>query len=190
MTPQSEGGTRIPREGAQSGVEINGCRQRREQQWASLDPNPRWLAGSQAATYRGLVRGAGAGQPQRACRRILWSSTLGKERTPESLSTSDETGRLSLSIICQSSFSHNKHMNVLNNSNNTDISRVTLQEVINITSLLRIFLNPFPTLLPTHIRVYTNLYFVCRNEVICINLLYSLNIMSWRAFQVSIFFSF
>lgn len=96
-TPQPEGGTRIPREGAQSRVEINGCRQHREQQLVSLDPNPRWLAGSQAATYRGFVHGAGAGQPQRACRRTLWRSTVGKERTPESLSKGDETGRLSLS---------------------------------------------------------------------------------------------
>lgn len=95
-----------------------------------------------------------------------------------------------VNITCQSSFSHNKHMNVLNNSNNTDISRVTLQEVINITSLPRIFLNPFPMLLHTHICVYTYIYFVCRNEIIYINLLYPFNMMSWRAFQVSIFFSF
>lgn len=59
-----------------------------------------------------------------------------------------------VNITCQSSFPHNKHMNVLNNSNNTDISRVTLQEVINITSLSR-FSKPFSYAFTyTHMCIY------------------------------------
>lgn len=64
-----------------------------------------------------------------------------------------------VNIICQSSFSHNKHMIVVNNSNNTDISRVTFQEVINITSLLCILQSSFPMLLHIFMCVYKHILF-------------------------------
>ena len=78
-------------QGSQGGSSVRGGDQgaHAAQQRGSPDPNPRWLAGRQDAVYCSRDRGARDGQLQTACRRVLWSSTVGKERTLESLSKSE-----------------------------------------------------------------------------------------------------
>lgn len=78
-------------QGSQGGSSVRGGDQgaHAAQQRGSPDPNPRWLAGRQDAVYCSRDRGARDGQLQTACRRVLWSSTVGKERTLESFSKSE-----------------------------------------------------------------------------------------------------
>lgn len=139
MTPWSEGGTRVPRQWAQCGVEINGPTQHSKGE-ALIQTQDGWLDPRMLYTVA-LIVGPGL-DSSRQLAGEFGATLLAREDSRIPLKKWAGLDHCHwVNIICQSSFSHNKHLIVVNNSNNTDISWVTFQEAINITYFNQYLIN-------------------------------------------------